>query len=190
MITKENNYKEKSPITLEELRLLKNTFLWDQYDDENLKMASEVLKDQTEDITDLCYSFIGSIDHLLNYFCDIKTQDLDTDYLQHVKKGLGEWVLNLCNCPYDQEWLDYQHGIALQQHHRENNKADGTATFPVIHYSHMVGSIVPFTLIIKRFLATKGHDTDTVEKMHSSLFKATTLAIILITHQYINKGEF
>ena len=178
----------KSPVSMEDLDLLKKTLLWSDDDDRHLRMAGEILKDQTDDVTDLWYSFVGSNDHLLHYFT--KDGAANTDYLTAVKARFGQWILDTCNRTYDQDWLNYQHEMALRHHTAKKNKTDGVDAEPIVHYRYMVAFIVPLTVTIRGFLAKKGHDEAAVEGMYSAWFKALTLTSIVLTHPYINAGEF
>lgn len=177
-----------SPVTLQDLALLKKTVLFSEEDEKNLRLAGEVLKDQTDAVLDLWYGYVGSNEHLLYYFS--KDQQPDTAYLAAVRARFGQWILDLCNRPYDQEWLNYQHEIALRHHSTKKNKTDDAKAVPIIHYRYMLAFIFPITATIKSFLANKGHDAATVEAMHAAWFKAVTLTVILWTHPYINKNEF
>jgi hypothetical protein len=112
------------------------------------------------------------------------------EYLTAVRARFGQWIMDLCTKPYDQTWLNYQHEIALRHHTAKKNKTDQVDAEPIIHYRYMVAFIFPITATIKSFLANKGHDAGTVEKMHAAWFKAVTLTVILWTYPYINKNEF
>ena len=179
---------EKSPVSMQDLNLLKKTLLWSDDDDRHLRMAGEVLKDQTDAVTDLWYGFVGGNEHLLQYFT--KNGQPDTNYLTAVKARFGQWILDICNRSYDQDWLNYQHEMALRHHSAKKNKTDGANAVPIVHYRYLVAFIVPLTVTIKDFLAKKGHNSETVEKMYGAWFKAVTLTAILLTHPYINRGEF
>ncbi|WP_114783845.1 protoglobin domain-containing protein [Botryobacter ruber] len=177
-----------SPVTLEDLNLLKKTVLFTEEDEKYLRMAGDVLKDQTDQVLDLWYNYVGSNEHLLYYFS--KDGQPNTQYLDAVRARFKQWILDLCNRPYDQEWLNYQHEIALRHHSTRKNKTDHVDTAPIVHYRYIVAFIYPITATIKGFLSKKGHDAETVAKMHDAWFKAVTLTAILWTHPYINKGEF
>ncbi|HQN86561.1 MAG TPA: protoglobin domain-containing protein [Bacteroidales bacterium] len=112
------------------------------------------------------------------------------DYLTAVRARFGQWILDLCQKPYDQNWLNYQHEIAKRHHSTKKNKTDGVDAAPIIHLRYMVAFIYPITATIKSFLAKKGHSQSDVEGMHNAWFKAVTLTVILWTYPYINKGEF
>lgn len=178
----------KSPVTLEDLALLKKTLLWTADDDRYLKMASDVLKDQTNDVLDLWYGYVGSNEHLVYYFT--KDGQPNMDYLTAVRARFGQWIIDLCTKPYDQDWLNYQHEIALRHHSTKKNKTDGVDAVPIIHYRYMVAFIYPITATIKSFLGKKGHSQSDIEGMHNAWFKAVTLTVILWTYPFINKGEF
>ena len=179
---------EKSPVTMQDLSLLKKTLLWSDDDTRYLQMAGEVLKDQTDAVLDLWYGFVGSNDHLLYYFT--KNGQPNMDYLTAVRARFGQWILDLCQKPYDQDWLNYQHEIAKRHHSIKKNKTDGVDTEPIIHYRYMTAFIFPITVTIKGFLAKKGNTPEEVEAMYNAWFKAVTLTVILWTYPYINKGEF
>ncbi len=179
---------EQSPVTMEDLTLLKKTLLWSEDDDHYLKMAGEVLKDQVEEVLDLWYGYVGSHDHLLYYFS--KNGQPNTEYLSAVRARFGQWIMDLCQKPYDQKWLDYQYEIAKRHHSTKKNQTDGVDTAPIVHYRYMITFIYPITTTIKPFLAKKGHSDSDVEGMYNAWFKAVTLTAILWTYPYINKGEF
>lgn len=179
---------ETSPVLPEDLELLKKTLLWSPDDDRYLQMAGEVLKDQTNDILDLWYGYVGGNPHLLHYFT--RNGQPNADYLNAVRARFGQWILDLCQKPYNQDWLNYQHEIAKRHHSTKKNKTDAVDTVPIIHYRYMTAFIYPITATIKVFLAKKGHSAGEVDAMHNAWFKAVVLTVILWTYPYINKGEF
>jgi hypothetical protein len=178
----------QSPVSIADLELLKKTVLFDADDEKYLLLAGEVLLDQTDKVLDLWYGFVGGNAHLVHYFG--KNEKPNMEYLTAVRARFGQWIMDLCHKPYDQAWLNYQHEIALRHHLSKKNKTDQVDAEPIIHYRYMVAFIFPITATIKSFLANKGHDAATVEKMHAAWFKAVTLTVILWTYPYINKNEF
>jgi hypothetical protein len=179
---------DRSPVSLSDLELLKKTVLFTAEDEAHLKKAGEILKDQTDAILDLWYGFVGGNEHLVRYFG--KEGKPNTDYLTAVRARFGQWILDLCQKPYDQDWLNYQHEIALRHHSSKKNQTDDVDAEPIIHYRYMVAFIYPITATIKQFLASKGDDAETVDAMHAAWFKAVTLTVILWTYPYINAGEY
>jgi Protoglobin len=177
-----------SPVSLEELALLKTTLLWSVADDQALHLAGEVLRDQTDAVLDLWYGYVGGNAHLLHYFTHGGQPNMD--YLTAVRHRFGQWILDICQRPKDQAWLDYQHEIALRHHSQKKNKTDGVEAVPIIHYRYMAAFIYPITATIRGFLAAGGHQQETVEAMHQAWFKAVTLTVILWTQPYVHEGEF
>lgn len=177
-----------SPVSLPELDLLKQTVLFTDEDENWLRRAGEVLKDQTDAVLDLWYGFVGGHPHLLQYFS--KNGQPNMDYLTAVRQRFGQWIMDLCNRKYDQGWLNYQHEIGLRHHSLKKNKTDNVDAVPIINFRYLVAFIFPITATIKSFLANKGHSADEVDKMHAAWFKAVTLTVTLWCHPYINKGEF
>lgn len=179
---------EQSPVTMQDLTLLRKTLLWSDEDDRYLNMAGEVLKDQTNEVLDLWYGYVGGNEHLVHYFT--KEGQPNMDYLTAVRARFGQWILDICQKPYDQNWLNYQQEIAKRHHSIKKNKTDGVDTVPIIHYRYMTAFIYPITATIKSFLSKKNHSQADVEGMHNAWFKAVTLTVVLWTYPYINKGEF
>jgi len=179
---------EHSPVTMQDLTLLKKTLLWSDEDDRYLNMAGEVLKDQTNEVLDLWYGYVGGNEHLVHYFT--KNGQPNMDYLTAVRARFGQWILDICQKPYDQNWLNYQHEIAKRHHSIKKNQTDVVDAVPIIHYRYMTAFIYPITATIKSFLAKKNHSQADVEGMHNAWFKAVTLTVVLWTYPYINRGEF
>lgn len=178
----------QSPVSIADLALLKQTVLFTEEDEKYLRLAGDVLKDQTDAVLDLWYVFVGSNEHLVHYFG--KGGQPNIEYLTAVRARFGQWIMDLCNRPYDQTWLNYQHEVALRHHSTKKNKTDEVDALPIIHFRYMVAFIFPITATIKGYLSKKGHDSNTIEAMHAAWFKAVTLTVILWTYPYINKNEF
>jgi len=111
---------ERSPVTEQELLLLKKTVLWSDEDERYLQLAATVLNNQKDQILDLWYGFVGSHPHLVHYFTSNGAPD--AAYLTAVRARFGQWITDLCTKPYNQQWLDYQHEIAKRHHRVKKNK--------------------------------------------------------------------
>jgi hypothetical protein len=177
-----------SPVTLQDLDLLKATVLFTERDEDYLRMAGEVLTDQAEQIINIWYELIGSHPHLLHYFS--KNNLANLEYLTAVRKRFIQWVKDLCFRPLDQEWLNYQYEIGLRHHRMKKNKTDEIEAAPIVHYRYITAFIYPITTTIKPLLANKGHSAEQVEAMHQAWFKAVVLTAVLLTYPYIRTGEF
>ncbi|RMF33174.1 MAG: protogloblin ApPgb [Chloroflexi bacterium] len=179
----------RSPLSLEELEDLKKAVLFGPEDEKYLRMAGEVLADQVDEILDLWYGFVGSHPHLLYYFTDGEGNALD-DYLAAVRRRFGQWILDTCNRPYDQTWLDYAYEIGLRHHRSKKNQTDGVKAVPHINHRYLVAFIYPITATIKPFLAKKGHSPEEVEKMHQAWFKSVVMQVALWSAPYVKAGDF
>ncbi len=179
----------KSPISAEEFENLKKAVLFGPEDEAALRMAGKVLEDQIEAVLDVWYGFVGSHPHLLYYFTDGKG-NANSEYLAAVRKRFGQWILDTCNRPYDQNWLNYQQEIGLRHHRSKKNQTDGVESTPNVNHRYMTAFIYPITATIKPFLAKKGHSADEVEKMHQAWFKAVTLSVALWSAPYVKDGDF
>jgi hypothetical protein len=179
----------RSPLSLDEFALLQKTVLFTEEDVRYLRMAGDVLEDQIDDVLDVWYGFVGSHPHLVYYFQGPDGQPIQL-YLERVRARFGQWILDTCRRPYDQDWLNYQMEIGLRHHRTKKNQTDGVSAPPHIPLRYMIAFIVPITLTIRDFLARKGHAPEEVEKMHQAWFKAVTLQVILWSYPYAREGDF
>ncbi|MER3445709.1 MAG: protogloblin ApPgb [Candidatus Dadabacteria bacterium] len=179
----------KSPLSIDDLELLKKALLFTEEDEKYLRMAGRVLADQIEDVLDLWYGFVASHPHLVYYFTGQNGQP-NADYLAAVRPRFGQWILDTCNRPYDQDWLNYQHEIGLRHHRTKKNKTDKVQSVPNISHRYIVAFIYPITATIKPFLAKKGNSPDEVEKMHQAWFKSVVLQVALWSYPYVKEGDF
>ena len=181
----------RSPLSLEDLDLLKRTVLFTEEDERYLRMAGDILEGQAEQILDLWYGFVGDNPHLLYYFSDPETEEPNSEYLARVRERFSRWILDTCRRPYDQEWLDYQHEIALRHTRAKKNETDEAHDTPEhIPLRYLVAFIYPITATIKPFLANRGHDPEEVDKMHDAWFKAVILQVTLWSLPYVKEGDF
>jgi hypothetical protein len=180
----------RSPLGLEELDLLKQTVLFGEEDEEYLRMAGDVLEDQVEDVLDVWYGFVADHPHLVRYFSDSEGQP-NAEYLGRVRGRFGQWILDTCRRPYDQEWLDYQQEIALRHTREKKNQTDGAYETPDhIGLRYILAFIYPITATIKQFLANGGHGDEDVDKMHQAWFKSVVLQATLWSQPYVKDGDF
>lgn len=179
-----------SPLSIEELSLLKKTVLFADEDIKYLRMSHEVLKDQTSAVLDVWYGFVASQPHLL-YFSSRKSDaQPNADYLAAVRKRFEQWILDTAAATYDQRWLDYQYEIGLRHHRTAKNKTDKMDSVDIINYRSLPALIYPVTATLKPFLANKGHADDDVDKMHQAWIKSVLLQVILWTQPYVKDGDF
>ena len=169
----------RSPVSLEEFALLKQTVLFTEEDVAALRVSYEVLKDQVDAILDTWYGFVGANPHLLYYFTRKSDGQPDPEYLARVRAA-----------NYDQRWLDYQYEIGRRHHRTAKNRTDGVDAVEHIPYRYLLALFSPITATLKPFLASKGHEAAQVERMHQAWMKAVLLQIILWSYPYVKEGDF
>ncbi len=181
----------KSPITMREFELLKQTVLWTTDDQKYMRMSIDILKDQTDDLLDVWMSFISVYPHLAVYFSSPSDQKTNKDYMNVVRLRFKQWVIDTARAEYDQKWLDYQHEIGLRHHRTKKNKTDGVDAAPHIHYRYIPAFIYPITATLKPFLSKK-HDVsaEDVECMHQAWVKSVILQVCLWSQVYVKDGDF
>jgi hypothetical protein len=179
---------ERSPVQLNELRELEATVGWTRQDDEALKMAGDVLRDQAEALVDYWRGHIAEQPHLVKWFFGANGKP-DDNYRAAVKKRFVQWVIDACTKPRDQAWLDYQEEIGLRHTPAKKNQTDGVATPNLVPLRYLFAFIAPTILDSKAFLAKKGHAAKDVEMMHEAWTKTVVLHLTLWSRPYA-KAEF
>ena len=179
----------RSPVSLEELELLKATLLLGEDDLAALRRSGDLLAPQVEEILDVWYGFVGSNAHLLAAFTGPDGQP-DQAYLAAVRRRFGRWILDTAGAGFDQAWLDYQHEIGLRHHRTGKNRTDGAAAADHIPLRYVLALTVPITTTLKPFLAEGGAAPEEVEAMHEAWVKAVLLQVILWSHPYVRDGDF
>lgn len=180
----------RSPLTLADLDALKRTMLFTDEDARYLRMSKEILADQTDEILDVWYGFVGSTPELVYFFGNSQTGKPEGEYLTRVRARFARWILDTAQADYDQDWLNYQHEIALRHHSTKKNQTDNARSVPIVNYRYVPALTIPITTTLKPFLAKKGASADDVEKMHAAWVKSVLLQSILWGQPYVRDGEF
>jgi hypothetical protein len=179
----------KSPISLDELEKLKQTVTLTDNDVRYLRLAGDVLKDQTEEIINAWRGVIGNTPHLAYYFTD-PTGRPDEIYKARVKERFKQWVLDVCYRPFDQDWLNYQHEISLRHTHLKKNLTDDARTPSHIPLRYLIAFTAVVNDTIKPFLASKGNTAEEVEAMYKAWCKAVILHVTLWSRAYVAESDW
>ena len=180
---------DRSPVSLQDLELLKATLLLGDDDLAALRRSGQVLAGRVEEILDVWYGFVGANPHLLAAFTGPDGQP-DQAYLAAVRRRFGRWILDTARAEYDQAWLDYQQKIGLRHHRGGKNRTDGARAADHIPLRYVLALLVPITTTLKPFLAEGGAAPDEVEAMHQAWVKAVLLQVILWSQPYVRDGDF
>lgn len=173
----------RSPISLKELEELKQSAGFASEDETYLKLAGEILADQTKELVEAWRGLIAQTPHLAKYSRDPKGQPIPR-YSESSGLRLQQWVLDTCFRAYDQDWLNYQQEIALRHTSVKKNKTDDVESAPFVPFRHVIAFTAVMNDTIKPFLAKKGNSREDVERMHSAWCKALMLQTALWAQPY------
>jgi len=180
----------RSPLSAAEFARLKTSLLFGDEDVAALRKAHDAVKDQIGAILDVWYGFVASTPHLLACFCDPSTGQPIGAYLEAVRARFGQWILDTCRADYDDAWLAYQDEIGRRHHRSGKNRTDAVSAPPHIPMRYLLALVMPISVTMKPFLATKGHSAAEVDAMHAAWSKSVLLQAILWCRPYANPGDF
>jgi hypothetical protein len=174
----------KSSISLQELAQMKDSVGFSEEVERYLRLAGEVLGDQTKQIVEHWRSgIIAGIPHLARHSRSLDGNPLP-NYLGASNQRFQQWILDTCLRPYDQAWLDYQQEIALRHTSLKKNQVDGVQSTPHVPLRDIIAFIPVMNETVKPYLAAKGHSPEDVELMHLAWCKSLQLQIALWTGLY------
>ena len=184
----ESNYGEscveQSTVSMKDLDNLKTTVGFTEEDEQNLRLAGDVLADQTKKLVEHWRSgIIAGIPNLAKHSRTPEGEAIP-DYAEKSGLRFQQWILDTCFRPYDQDWINYQQEIALRHTAVKKNKVDQVNSTPYVPLRDVLGFIVVMNETIKPYLAAKGHSPDQVERMHRSWCKSMQLQAALLARPY------
>jgi len=179
----------RSVVSMQDLEQLKISVGFTEEDQQALRVAGEVLGDQTRQIVERWRS--GIIAGIPNLARHSRTPDgqPNPEYLAKSNLRFQQWILDTCLRPYDQDWLDYQQEIALRHTSVKKNKTDDVQSTPYVPLRDIIAFVAVINETIRPYLASKGHSVEEVEKMHAAWCKSMQLQIALWAEPYSNPGE-
>jgi len=174
----------KSPISMAQFNELKASAGFTDEDQRFLQIAGEVLSGQTRQIVALWRSqIIASIPHLARHSRSLDGKPVP-EYLAQSNLRFEQWILDTCLRPYDQDWLNYQHEIALRHTAAKKNKTDGVRSTPCVPFGDIIAFVAVMNETIKPYLAASGHLSEQVERMHNAWCKSIQLQLALWANPY------
>ena len=178
-----------SPISLAELEQLIISVGFTDEDQRYLRLAGEVLADQTEEIVHHWRSgIIAGIPNLARHSRTPEGEALP-EYLAKSNLRFRQWILDTCFRSYDQEWLNYQQEIALRHMSPKKNQTDSVRSTAFVPLRDIIGFVPVMNETIKPYLAARGHSAEEVEKMHQAWCKSLQLQIALWARPYMDGAE-
>ena len=178
-----------SPVSLAELEQLKVTVGFTSEDKRYLRMAGEVLAGQTRQIVEHWRS--GIIAGIPNLARHSRTPEGDPlpQYLAQSNLRFEQWILDTCIRSYDQDWLNYQHEIALRHTSLRKNKVDGVSSTTHVPFRDITAFVAVLNDTIRPYLANKGNSADEVEGMHRAWRKSLQLQLALWVRPYMDLAK-
>lgn len=178
-----------SPLSTRELEELKISAGFTEEDQRYLRLAGEVLRDQTEQIVDHWRSgIIASIPHLARHSRTPEGNAI-LQYLAASNLRFQQWILDTCLRPYDQDWLNYLQEIALRHTMLKKNQTDGVRSTPQVPLQDAIAFVAVMNETIKPYLAAKGNSADEVDKMHRAWCKSMQLQLALWVGPYMEAAH-
>ncbi len=178
-----------SPVSVEELELLKRTVDLTEADIAWLRRAGSVLEDQTAAVVGAWREVIAANPHLARYYWS-KEGRPDENYKARVAQRFQQWILDVCRRPYDGAWLDYQHEIGSRHTHLKKNAADAANAVPHIPLRYVIAFTAVINDRVKPFLAAKGDSAQDAEAMHGAWCKAVLLHVTLWSRPYASESDW
>jgi hypothetical protein len=178
-----------SPVSLTELENLKTSAGFTEETQRYLRLAGEVLADQTAQIVNHWRSrIIAGIPHLARHS---RTPEGDPipEYLAKSNLRFEQWILDTCLRSYDQDWLNYQHEIALRHTTVKKNQTDGVRSTQYVPLRDVIAFVAVMNETIKPYLAAKGHSAEEVDKMHLAWSKSLQLQLALWAGPYMESVQ-
>jgi Protoglobin len=173
-----------SPVSMRELENLKVSVGFTDEDQRYLRIAGEVLADQTGQVVHHWRSgIIASIPNLARHSRAPEGDPLP-DYLAKSNLRFEQWILDTCLRPYNQDWLNYQQEIALRHTSVKKNRIDGVQSTPYVPLRDIIAFIAVMNETIRPYLAAKGHSPEDVDKMHRAWCKSLQLQAALWARPY------
>lgn len=179
----------RSPIGPAEFAELKVSAGFTEDDERYLRLAGEVLQDQTDNVVrHWRSSIIAGVPNLARHSRST-TDEAIPAYLERSNARFSQWILDTCLRPYDQDWVDYQQEIALRHTGAKKNQVDGVRSTPFVPLRDVIAFLGVMNDTIKAYLASKGHSEEDVKRMHAAWCKSMQLQMALWIGPYSDSRQ-
>jgi hypothetical protein len=179
----------QSAVSVRDLDDLKRNAGFTEDDERYLRLAGEVLADQTRQIVEHWRGgIIAGIPNLARH-SRRPEGDPNREYLTRSNLRFQQWILDTRPRPYDQDWINYQQEIALRHTAAKKNKVDGARSTPFVPLREVLTFVAVMNMTMKRYLAAKGHPAEVVDKMHDAWCKSMQLQLALWIGPYADTRQ-
>ncbi len=178
----------RSSVTPAELMVLKESAQFTDADVEYLRLAGDVLQDQTREIVSKWRSeIIASVPNLARHSRDLQGNPLP-EYLSASNLRFEQWILDTCRRPYDQDWIDYQQEVARRHTSAGKNKTDNVQSTDHVPLRDIIAFVAVMNRTLRPFLAARGHQEEVVDAMHAAWQKSLQIQIALWVKVYMDSA--
>ncbi len=176
----------RSPITLRQLEDMKTSVGMTGEDERYLRLAGEVLADQTAAVVEHWRGrIITTIPNLARH-SRAPEGTVIPEYTAKSNLRFRQWILDTCLRPYDQDWVNYQEEIALRHTSQKKNQVDGVRSTPYVPLRDIIAFIAVMNETIKPYLGAQGHPAEVVDRMHGAWCKSLQLQVAIWTRVYMS----
>lgn len=176
----------RSSVSPAELMTLKESAQFTEADVQYLRLAGDVLQDQTTEIVAKWRTeIIASIPNLARHSRDPQGNPLP-EYLSASNLRFEQWILDTCRRSYDQEWIDYQQEIARRHTSVGKNKIDHVQSTDHVPLSDIIAFVAVMNRTLRPFLEARGHPPELVDAMHAAWQKSLQIQISLWVKVYMD----
>ncbi len=176
-----------STITLQQLEELKASVGMTVEDEQYLRLAGQVLADQTAQVVEHWrVRIIGRIPQLSRHSRTPEGNAIP-EYTAKSNLRFRQWILDTCMRPYDQDWINYQEEIAHRHTSEKKNQVDGVRSTPYVPLRDIIAFIAVMNETIKPYLGAKGHPAAEVDRMHNAWCKSLQLQAAIWARVYMDQ---
>lgn len=176
-----------SAITLLQLEELKASVGMTGEDEQYLRLAGQVLADQTAQVVEHWrVRIIGEIPQLSRHSRTPEGNAIP-EYIAKSNLRFRQWILDTCLRPYDQDWINYQEEIARRHTSKKKNQVDGVQSTPYVPLRDIIAFVAVMNETIKPYLGAKGHPAAEVDRMHSAWCKSLQLQTAIWVRVYMHE---
>jgi Protoglobin len=178
-----------SPVSMLDLDNLKISAGFTEEDQHYLRMAGDVLLNQTRQVVEHWRShIIAGIPNLARHSRTPQGNPIP-EYLAASNLRFEQWILDTCLRPYDQDWINYQQEIALRHTSLKKNRVDGVQSTPYVPLRDIIAFVPVMNETIKPYLAAKGNSPEDVDRMHRAWCKSIQMQLALWVGPYTESRQ-
>jgi hypothetical protein len=179
----------RSPLSLTDLKRLKEAVWLTDEDEEALGEAAAILAGQADDMVSFYRARLGEQPWLAPY-SGHPDGTPNPEYGEATKPRFDRWIIDACTRPLDQDWLDYQHEIGLRHTSAKKNKTENADSANQIPMRYLLAFTAVVIASSRDFLAAGGASGERLDRMHSAFTKSVMLHVTVWTRAYVDERNW